>query len=88
MIEFDDYENTTAADDSKPLNNKELFRTSLEEQSRRLSNVINSMKNKNTEVKFKLDPSIVADVRRMAEFAGISLSAMSRQLLTEYLTSE
>ena len=88
MNDFDEYEDSQAADDVGPLSNKQLFKTSLDNQARRLSNAIDAMKNKNTKISFKLDPSIANEIKKMADFENVSLSEMSRRLLIEYLNND
>ena len=85
MSDFEDYESVHSADDNKPLSDKALFRSSLEEQTRRLSTCISEMQGKNNRVTFVLDSVVAAEIKKMAQFENVSLSEMSRRLLTEYM---
>ena len=82
--DFDNYESVSSADERITIS-RSSYRTSLSEQARRLSNVIDSMKNKDNEVRFRLDRSIAAEVRELAQMEGISVSEMCSQLLVEYM---
>ena len=88
MSDFDDYESAHSANDMGPLSNKQLFKLSITEQARRLSNAIDAMKNKDTKISFILDPSIANEIKKMADFENVSLSEMSRRLLIEYLNND
>ena len=50
--DFDNYESVSSADERITIS-RSSYRTSLSEQARRLSNVIDSMKNKDNEVRFR-----------------------------------
>ena len=82
--DFDNYESVSSAEERITIS-KASYRTSLSEQSRRLSNCINAMKNSDTRVSFRLDRSVVAEVRELAQMENVSLSEMCNLLLVEYL---
>ena len=84
MSEFEDYESVQAADERLTIS-KASYRTSLSEQSRRLSNCINAMASQGNRVSFKLDRVIASEVKELAQMEGVSLSEMCSQLLVEYM---
>ena len=87
MSEFEDYESVQAADERLTIS-KSSYRTSLSEQSRRLSNCINAMASQGNRVSFKLDRSIAAEVRELSVLEGVTLSEMCSQILIEYFDKE
>ena len=84
MSEFEDYESVSSADERITIS-RSSYRTSLSEQARRLSNVIDAMKSQDNKVSFNLDRSIAAEVKELAQMEGVSLSEMCSQLLVEYM---
>ena len=87
MSEFEDYESVSSADERLTIS-KTSYRTSLSEQSRRLSNCINAMASQGNRVSFKLDRSIAAEVRELSVLEGVTLSEMCSQILIEYFDKE
>ena len=84
MSEFEDYESVSSADERITIS-RSSYRTSLSEQARRLSNVIDAMKSQDNKVSFNLDRSIAAEVRELAQMENVSISEMCNLLLVEYL---
>ena len=84
MSEFEDYESVSSADERITIS-RSSYRTSLSEQARRLSNVIDAMKSQDNKVSFNLDRSIAAEVRELAQMENVSISEMCNLLLIEYL---